>query len=410
MEAFGARMGSRGGRGGPPRGGSVAAWLERNAVDCLPEGELERKLEAGRPLRVKLGIDPTAPDIHLGHTVVLSKLREFQENGHVVVLIVGDFTARIGDPSGRSETRPVLSGEEIERNAITYQEQAFTILDKQNTEVRHNSEWLDMSMEELFRLARSMTVSQVIEREDFANRLKGGAPIALLELFYPLLQGYDSVAVGADVELGGTDQKFNLLRGRDVQRAYGVPEQAIMTMPILPGTDGTRRMSKSLGNYIGVTEPPGEIYGKTLSIPDIALETWYRLLLDASPPAELGPRDAKRALARALVAKFHSPEAAEEAEHDFDRVHIEHGQPEEIPEVQWSAADSGLVHLPALLAAAFGISTSDARRSLAQGAVRLDGRRVANGTLDLPVEQVGGKVLQLGKRRFARARMVEPGK
>jgi tyrosyl-tRNA synthetase len=304
----------------------------------------------------------------------------------------------------------VLSGEEIERNAITYQEQAFTILDKQNTEVRHNSEWLDMSMDELFRLARSMTVSQVIEREDFANRLKGGAPIALLELFYPLLQGYDSVAVGADVELGGTDQKFNLLRGRDVQRAYGVPEQAIMTMPILPGTDGTRRMSKSLGNYIGVTEPPGEIYGKTLSIPDIALETWYRLLLDASPPAELGPRDAKRALARALVAKFHSPEAAEEAEHDFDRVHIEHGQPEEIPEVQWSAADSGLVHLPALLAAAFGISTSDARRSLAQGAVRLDGRRVANGTLDLPVEQVGGKVLQLGKRRFARARMVEPGK
>jgi tyrosyl-tRNA synthetase len=403
-------MGSPGGRGEPPGGGSLAAWLERNAVDCLPEGGLERKLELGRPLRIKLGIDPTAPDIHLGHTVVLSKLREFQESGHAVVLIVGDFTARIGDPSGRSETRPVLSDEEIERNALTYQEQAFTILDRASTEVRHNSQWLDMSMEQLFQLARSMTVSQVIEREDFANRLREGAPIALLELFYPLLQGYDSVAVRADVELGGTDQKFNLLRGRDIQRAYGVPEQAIMTMPILPGTDGARRMSKSLGNYVGVAEPPGEIFGKTLSIPDTSLETWYRLLLDASPPAELGPRDAKRALAHALVAKFHGPAAADEAEREFDRVHIEHEQPEEIPDVHWEAPNSGVVHLPALLAAAFGTSTSEARRSLAQGAVRLDGTRVANGTLDLPVEQVQGKVLQLGKRRFARARIVGPRK
>jgi tyrosyl-tRNA synthetase len=410
MEASGARMGSPGERGEPPRGGSVAAWLERNVVDHLPQGELERKLELGRPLRVKLGIDPTAPDIHLGHTVVLSKLREFQERGHVVVLIVGDFTARIGDPSGRSETRPVLSSEEIERNALTYQEQAFTILDRARTEVRHNSEWLDMTMEQLFQLARSMTVSQVIERDDFANRLRKGAPIALLELFYPLLQGYDSVAVRADVELGGTDQKFNLLRGRDIQRAYGVPEQAIMTMPILPGTDGTRRMAKSLGNYIGVAEPPGEIYGKTLSIPDAALETWYRLLLDAPAPAALGPRDAKRALARVLVGKFHGPAAAEEAEQEFDRIHIEHEQPEEIPDIHWGVPDSGVVHLPSLLAAAFGTSTSEARRSLAQGAVRLDGARVANGTLDLPVEQVEGKVLQLGKRRFARARIVGPGK
>jgi tyrosyl-tRNA synthetase len=409
MEASGARMGSTAVRGGPPRGGSVAAWLERDAVDSLPAGELERKLALGRPLRVKLGIDPTAPDIHLGHTVVLAKLREFQEAGHVVVLIVGDFTARIGDPSGRSETRPVLSIDEIDRNARTYQEQAFAILDRGSTEVRHNSEWLDMSMGELFQLARSMTVSQVIEREDFATRLREGSPIALLELFYPLLQGYDSVAVRADVELGGTDQKFNLLRARDIQRAYGVSEQAIMTMPILPGTDGTRRMAKSLRNYIGVAEPPGEIYGKTLSIPDTAIEIWYRLLLDSSFPADLTPRDAKRALARALVARFHGPEAAEEAEREFDRVHIDRQAPEEIPEVSWEAPDSRVVHLPALLAAAFGITTSEARRNLAQGAVRLDGTRVANGTLDLPAHRLAGKVLQLGKRRFARVRLVAGG-
>src|SRR5437763_116930 len=259
----------------------AAARLAHDAVDSLPEGALAEKLEKaageGRPLRVKLGIDPTAPDIHLGHTVVLQKLREFQDAGHVVVLIIGDFTARIGDPSGRSEIRPVLSAAQIEHNAHTYQKQAYAVLDRERMEVRHNSEWLDMTMEELFDLARSMTVSQLIEREDFANRLRAGIPVALLELLYPLLQGYDSVAVRADVELGGTDQKFNLLRGRDVQRAYGEDEQAIMTMPILPGTDGKRRMAKSLDNYVGVADPPAELYGKTLSIPDTALQTWYSL-------------------------------------------------------------------------------------------------------------------------------------
>jgi tyrosyl-tRNA synthetase len=402
MEASGARTGSRAREDEPPRGGSLAAWLQRNAVESLPEGELERKLSLRRPLRIKLGIDPTAPDIHLGHTVVLTKLREFQESGHVVVLIVGDFTARIGDPSGRSETRPVLSPEQIEHNALTYQEQAFTILDREGTEIRHNSEWLDMGMEELFRLARSMTVSQVLEREDFASRLREGAPIALLELFYPLLQGYDSVAVRADIELGGTDQKFNLLRARDIQRAYGLPEQATMTMPILPGTDGVRRMSKSLGNYIGVAEPPGEIYGKTLSIPDSALEVWYRLLLGTEPPAALSARDAKRALARALVSRFHGPEAAAEAEREFDRVHIKHELPEELPDFQWAVGESDVVHLPALLAAAFGITTSEARRNLAQGAVRVDGARVADGALDLPAVAVADRVLQLGRRRFVR--------
>ena len=383
---------------------SQAAWLERNVVDSLPAGELERKLALGRPLRVKLGIDPTAPDIHLGHMVVLTKLREFQDQGHVVVLIIGDFTARVGDPSGRSEIRPVLTPEEIDANARTYQEQAFTILDRDRIEVRRNSEWLDVSMDELFRLARTATVAQITEREDFATRLRAGTPVSVLELLYPLLQGYDSVAVEADVELGGTDQKFNLLLARDVQRAYGVPEQAVLTVPILPGTDGERRMSKSLGNYVGVTEPPEEIYGKTLSIPDSALETWYSLLLGSEPPAELGPRDAKRALARVLVERFWDADAAAEAEAAFDRVHVSREVPEDVPVVDWQEAGPE-VHLPALLQQAFGVSTSDARRALAQGGVRLDGEPVTNGSLDVSVEEVDGKVLQLGKRRFARVRV-----
>jgi tyrosyl-tRNA synthetase len=382
----------------------TAAWLARDAVESLPEGALERKLAEGRPLRVKLGIDPTAPDIHLGHTVVLRKLREFQDLGHVVVLIIGDYTARVGDPSGRSETRPSLPAEQIERNAVTFQEQAFTVLDRERTEVRLNGEWLDMPMEELFRLARTATVAQIIEREDFAKRFAAHSPISVLELLYPLLQGYDSVAVRADVELGGTDQKFNLLLARDVQRAYSVPEQAVMTMPILPGTDGVRRMSKTLQNYVGVTEPAEEIYGKTLSIPDEVLPTWYQLLLGEPPPADLGPRDAKRALARALVARFHGADAASKAEEAFDRVFLLGGIPDEVPEVEFSAP-GGTVHLPALIAQAFGVSTSEARRSLAQGGVKLDGEPVANGSLDVDAAAVNGKVLRLGRRRFARVKV-----
>jgi tyrosyl-tRNA synthetase len=382
-----------------------AAWLARNAVDSLPEGELARRLALDRPLRVKLGIDPTAPDIHLGHTVVLQKLREFQDLGHTVVLIIGDYTARVGDPSGRSELRPMLSPEEIERNARTFQEQASLILNQDHLEVRHNSEWLDMSMEDLFRLARSATLAQITEREDFAQRLANQTPISILELLYPLLQGYDSVAVQADVELGGTDQKFNLLLGRDIQRAYGAREQVVLTMPILPGTDGVRRMGKSLGNYIGVTDPPEEIYGKTLSIPDSALEEWYRLLLDRPVPAELSPRDAKRALARELVARFHGPAAAGEAEQAFDRQFIEGEIPADVPEVSWPRGD-GAVHLPALMKEAFGVSTSEARRAIAQGGVKLDGHPVSDGSLDVSAEDVAGKVLQWGKRRFARVRIV----
>ncbi len=383
-----------------------AAWLARNAVDCLPAGGLERKLaeaaQAGRPLRVKLGIDPTAPDIHLGFTVVLGKLREFQELGHTVVLIVGDYTARVGDPSGRSATRPLLSGEQIEANAATFQTQALKVLDAERLEVRRNGEWLDMPAEQLFALMRVATVAQLLERDDFAKRQAAGTPISLLELLYPLLQGYDSVAVEADVELGGTDQTFNLLLGRDIQTAYGQAEQVVLTMPILPGTDGERKMSKSFGNYIGVTEPPEEIYGKTLRVPDSALGMWNELLLGEPLPAGVGPRDAKRALARALVERFHDADAAVAAERAFDRVHRDHELPADVPEMPLASNGDGVVHLPAQLAAAFGVSTSEARRALAQGGVRLDGTPLAPEPLDLPAAELDGRVLQLGKRRFAR--------
>ncbi len=389
--------------GNPSDPAVAAAWLARNAVDCLPEGELERRLALNRPLRVKLGIDPTAPDIHLGFTVVLQKLREFQDLGHMVVLIVGDYTARVGDPSGRSSTRPVLDPAQIAANARTFQDQALTVLDSDRLEVRFNREWLDMPMEELFALARSVTVAQLLERDDFAKRFSARQPISVLELLYPLLQGYDSVAIRADVELGGTDQKFNLLLGRDIQRHFGQPEQVILTMPLLTGTDGERKMSKSFDNYIGVTDPPQEMYGKTMSIPDASLPLWFELLLGAEPPADLPPRDAKRRLARQLVARFHGPTASEEAEASFDRQFVRHELPEEVPEVAWRRSE--VVHLPALLSHAFGVSTSEARRTLAQGGVRLDGQPVEARTLDVQAADVDGRVLQMGRRRFARIRL-----
>jgi tyrosyl-tRNA synthetase len=387
----------------------TVARLERDAVDSLPRRGLGEKLrkaaEEGRPLRVKLGIDPTAPDIHLGHTVVLQRLRDFQDAGHRVVLIIGDFTARVGDPSGRSSTRPMLSGEQIDANAVTFQEQAFRVLDPdpERVEVRRNSEWLDMPAEQLFALARTATAAQLLERDDFAKRYAAGEPISILELLYPLLQGYDSVAVRADVELGGTDQKFNLLLGRDVQRAYGQPEQAVLTLPILPGVDGERRMAKTLDNYIGVTDAPEEMYGKTLRVPDSALDTWYRLLLGSPAPADQSPRDAKRALARALVTRFHDSGAADEAERHFDRVHIEHRPPEEVEEATFQPVN-GAVHLPALLGELFDMSTSEARRLLAQGGVKLDGTPLQAADQDLPADRLDGAVLQVGKRRFRRLR------
>ncbi len=385
---------------------AAAAHLALGAVDCLPQGGLERKLSLGRPLRVKLGIDPTSPDIHLGFTVVLQKLREFQDLGHTVVLIIGDYTARVGDPSGRSATRPVLSGEQIDAHARSFQEQALTVLDGERLEVLYNSAWLDMKMAELFRLMGCATVAQVLERDDFAKRFAAGTPISMLELLYPLLQGYDSVAVRADVELGGTDQKFNLLMGRDIQRHFGQEEQVILTMPLLTGTDGKVKMSKSFGNYIGVTESPDEMYGKTVRIPDESLDSWYRLLLGRDAPDDIGPWEAKRALARALVARFHSGEEAAGAEQRFDQVHRQRDLPDDVPVVEWALDGSPLVHLPALVAQAFGGSTSQARRDIAQGAVKLDGKTVPPEPLDLPVVGVDGKVLQLGRRKFALVRVV----
>ena len=297
--------------------------LTRGAEDVLPEGRLAEQLAEGKPLRVKLGIDPTAPDIHLGHVVVLNKLAQFQQQGHTVVLIIGDYTARVGDPSGRDSRRPVLSPEQIDANAKTFQDQAFKVLDRDRTEVRFNSEWLDMPAQELFELVGKVTVARLLERDDFSKRMQAEEPISALELLYPILQGYDSVAIRSDLELGGTDQKFNLLFGRDVQRAYGVPEQSIMTMPILPGLDGERRMSKSLGNYVGVTEPAEEIFGKVMSIPDTVMPLYYELLLgDGAARREPGRGEARRWRAGWSSAST-TRGAAEAAEAAFDRVHVQ---------------------------------------------------------------------------------------
>jgi tyrosyl-tRNA synthetase len=383
-------------------GAEAARALLRNASEALPEGALEGKLAEGRPLRVKLGIDPTAPDIHLGHVVVLTKLRQFQDAGHLVVLIVGDYTARVGDPSGRSTERPQLPPEQIDQNAATFERQAFEILDPDRTVVRRNSEWLDMPVERLFELARTSTVAQLLERDDFAKRYAEGRPISILELLYPLLQGYDSVAVEADVELGGTDQKFNLLRARDIQEAYGQAPQAVVTVPILPGVDGERRMSKSLGNYIAVSDPPEEAFGKVMRVPDERMATYYELLLDEELDRSRPAVESKRELARRIVARFHGADAAEAAERRFDRLHVERGAPDEMPEAALPQGET--VHLPEVISAAFGMSRSEARRLLAQGGVRLAGQALDAGALDLPAARLDGEVLQVGRRWFVRLR------
>jgi tyrosyl-tRNA synthetase len=378
--------------------------LTRNAVDVLPEGRLAEQLEGDGPLRVKLGIDPTTADIHLGHTVVLGKLAEFQRAGHTIVLIVGDFTARVGDPSGRSSTRPLPSPEEIEANAATYQEQAFKLLDRERTEVRRNSEWLRMEPEALLGLMAQTTVARLLERDDFQKRLGAGQPVAALELLYPLLQGYDSVAVEADVELGGTDQKFNLLFGRDIQVAYGQTPQSILTMPILVGTDGVQKMSKSLGNYVGVTDAPEEMFGKLMSIPDEAMAEYYRLLLGEEQP-DRPANEAKRELGRRIVDRFHGEEAGDAAEQRFNHVHVSHGVPDDVED--WAidpyiGSDRDVILLPKLIGAGFELSSSEARRLLKQGGVKLDGETVPPDSLELRREDLAGKVLQVGKRRFLR--------
>jgi tyrosyl-tRNA synthetase len=339
---------------------------------------------------------------------VLQKLREFQDLGHRVVLIVGDYTARVGDPSGRSTTRPVLSGEEIDANAETYRQQAFAILrdDPELLEVRRNGEWLDMRAEDLFRLARVATVAQILERDDFAKRFAAQQPISVLETLYPLLQGYDSVAISSDVELGGTDQTFNLLLGRDVQRAYGLPEQTILTMPILPGVDGVEKMSKSLGNHVGVTEPPDEQFGKTMRLPDAAMDSWFELLAIPRPEdPETSPRDLKRALARGVVARFYGDAAAVEAERRFEQVFVTHAVPDDVE--SFTLADEP-VHLPAVIAEAFGRSRSEARRLITQGGVKLDGEPLPADAIDLPAGELDGRVLQVGKRHFRRLVVGQP--
>jgi len=387
-----------------------ARRLLESAVEALPEGRLVEQLEGGGALRVKLGIDPTAPDIHLGHVVVLDKLRAFQDGGHLVVLIIGDYTARVGDPSGRAAERPVLTEKQIAANAQTFQEQAFRVLDPDRTEVRRNSEWLEMGSDELFRLVRRFTVARLLEREEFRRRMEAGEPISILELLYPVLQGYDSVAVEADVEVGGTDQKFNLLFGRDVQDAFGQSAQSILTMPILPGTDGVRRMSKSLGNYVGVTDVPDDMFGKLMSIPDAVMAEYYRLLLGAQLDPDRHPGEAKRELARRLVERFHGADAAAASEERFDQLHVRREVPDEVGEaVVEASGPNGSVHLPALLAEHFGLSRSEARRLIDQGGVRIGGSVLEAGRLDVPAAELDGEVLQVGKRRHKRLRVAKSG-
>jgi tyrosyl-tRNA synthetase len=391
------------------------AVIRRHAVDLLPEEELLAKLERSRatstPLVVKLGFDPTRPDLHVGHTITLRKLRDFQRLGHTVAFVVGDFTALIGDPSGRSATRPPLSREEVDANARTFADQAFRILDRERTVLRYNSEWLaPMGFEEVLRLASRYTVARMLERDDFQLRYTSGSPISIHELLYPLAQGYDSVALAADVELGGTDQRFNLLVARDIQREYGVEPQVILTLPLLEGTDGRQKMSKSYDNWIALNDVPEEMYGKTMSIPDELIEKYWRLGLDSTESdvaavarglaAGDNPRDWKRRLAGALVAEYHGRDAADAAAAHFERLFVRHDLPEEVPEVTVTL-DGGAAPLPWVLrAAGLASSTSEGRRLVEQGGVSLDGERITDpGTL---LESGRTVVIQVGKRRFAR--------
>jgi len=373
--------------------------LTRNAVDVLPEGALEEKLKLGRPLRVKLGIDPTSPDVHLGFAFVLDRLAAFQREGHTIVLIVGDYTARIGDPSGLSAERPVLPDELLDANARLFAEQAYRILDPALTEVRYNGEWLGkLSYADVVRLTRTLTVARLLERDDFAKRMAAGVPISLSELLYPPMQAYDSVAIEADIEIGGTDQLFNLLAGRDVMPQYGLEPQVVITYPLLVGLDGVEKMSKSKGNYVGITELPEEQFGKTMSIPDDALPQWWELLVGEPAPA-VEAMEWKLELARRIVARWHGEEAARAAEAHFTRVVRQGEAPEEMPEV---VLEEETVHLPQLLAGAFGQTTSHWRRVIDQGGISADGRRVDG--YDLPAAELDGAVLQAGKRRFLRLR------
>jgi tyrosyl-tRNA synthetase len=399
----------------------VAEQLDRIRVgvdELIPEEELVAKLErsrkTGEPLVVKCGYDPTRPDLHVGHTVTLRKLGDFQALGHAVTFLIGDFTAMIGDPSGRSATRPPLTRQEVEANARTFADQVFRVLDARRTAIRYNSEWLGkFGFEEVLRLASRYTVARMLERDDFRQRYEAETPIAVHEFLYPLAQGYDSVALQADVELGGTDQKFNLLVARHIQREFGQEPQVIVTLPLLEGTDGVQKMSKSYGNAIGLTDPPEEMYGRTMSIPDGLIVKYFRLALGA--PAETvaeverrladgeNPRDLKRRLARELVARYHESAAAEAAEAHFDRIFVERGLPDEIPEVTVSLREPDAALAWVLREAGLAASASEGRRLVGQGAVRIDRERVTDPDLRLAVGTT--KLLQVGSRRFARVRL-----
>ena len=372
--------------------------LTRNAVDVLPDGGLAAKLKLGRPLRVKLGIDVTSPDIHIGRGIPLQRLRAFQDAGHLAVLIIGDYTTRIGDPSGRSAERPILSDEEIDRNAKVYLEQAMAILDPERIEVRYNGEWLSkLSFADVVRLTRTLTVARILERDDFTKRYAAHEPISISELLYPLMQAYDSVAVEADVELGGTDQLYNLLAGREVMEAYGLAPQVVLTTPLLLSWDG-EKMSSSVGNNIPLLLAPEEMFGRTMRIPDSMLADWWKLVAEQEPRA-LEAMASKLALARWIVARSHGEAAAVTAEEHFTRVVREGGSPDEVPEVPLPAGDP--IHLPGLLVASFGVaSTSEARRLLEQGGVKVEGEVVKE--LDLGRDQLAGALVQVGKRRFGR--------
>ena len=385
--------------------------IKRGCDELLVEAELAERIASGRPLRVKLGMDPTAPDLHLGHTVVLSKLRQFQELGHHVQFLIGDFTGMIGDPTGKNITRPPLSREQIHENARTYREQVFKILDPEHTEILFNSEWSDkLGAAGLIRVASTYTVARMLERDDFGKRFRSNQPIAIHEFLYPLMQGYDSVAMKCDIELGGTDQKFNLLVGRELQKHYGQRPQCILTMPLLEGLDGVNKMSKSLGNYVGIDEPPGEIFGKLMSISDDLMWRYIELLSFESlatiarwrrEVAEgRNPRDVKAGFAREIVARFHDAQAAQRAEAEFEARFRQGAMPEDMPEVSVAAGNQPLPIAQVLKAAGLTASTSEALRMIEQGGVRVDGERVVDKALKLAAGRA--VVLQVGKRKFAR--------
>ncbi len=390
--------------------------IRRGASEIIPEDELvmklERSLKSGEPLNIKLGCDPSRPDLHIGHAVVIRKLAQFQQLGHQAILIIGDFTGMIGDPTGRSVTRPALSLEETRANGRSYFEQAAKILDPDKTRIVHNSEWLaKMSFEDVIRLASKYTVARMLERDDFTKRYKNGEPISVHEFLYPLAQAMDSVAIKSDVELGGTDQKFNLLVGRDIQRESGIEPQVILTMPLLVGTDGVEKMSKSYGNYIGISESPKEMYGKTLSIADSLILTYFELVTAVSKgdlqlikeeleKPETNPRNLKRRLAREIVSLYHTPEEAVKAEEEFDRIFIKKELPDEIPEMEWTRANGNISITDLITQVSFAPSKSEARRLVQQGGVTFNNQKISDPSTTVIIEK--DNILKVGKRKFIR--------